>query len=171
MIVLVFDAKYLPAIDVFNVYMFFFMVWSFAFPIHITTRVLEKPKIIFYSRVFIFYNVIMDIILVPIMGIMGAVIATGTSIVFVMISQLWLLKKDTILKYPWKNFIGVLINSIPMAIVLFYIEPVIETRLALFLAVFLGIIVYLIAGLINRQFKEDWNILNNASKWNLLKYF
>ncbi len=170
-IILIFGSKYLPGIDVFNIYMIFFLIWSFGYPLYILIRVLEKPKIVFYSRIFIIYNLAADIILVPIFGIIGAAVATGTSIVFVILYQFIFIKKHVKIAYPWKNFALMLANSVPMAIILYLVEPFVTTRIELFAAVAFGSIVYLISGLINRQFKEDWNILNSASKLNILKYF
>jgi O-antigen/teichoic acid export membrane protein len=64
--------------------------------------VLERPEITLYSRVFVVYNVIMDIVLIPPLGIMGAAIATGSAMAMGYIFTYLMVKRVIPISIPWR---------------------------------------------------------------------
>jgi len=79
-IMLFFGGKFAEYSFVLSVVFFFTMLNAFQTPVGFAAMLREKADIILYSKIFAFYNIIADIILIPLIGIWGAVLATGTAI-------------------------------------------------------------------------------------------
>jgi O-antigen/teichoic acid export membrane protein len=60
----------------------FSVLSTFQQPLGLIAELGERAGIILLSKVSAIYNVVGNIVLIPLMGIMGAVIATGTAILF-----------------------------------------------------------------------------------------
>ena len=75
-----FGEKFLKYSHVLTVVCFFSILNAFQMPIGLIAQLKEKANIILYSKVFAFYNLLADIILIKYLGIWGAVFATGTAV-------------------------------------------------------------------------------------------
>lgn len=98
---LVFDPKFLPSVPAFRVFFLGMFVFYFCNTSSFLLVVLERPEITLYSRVFVIYNVIMDIVLIPPYGIMGAAIATGSAMAMGYIFSYLMLKRVIPVRIPW----------------------------------------------------------------------
>jgi len=114
------------------VMVFLFQILSaFQLPLGLVAQLNERAEIILYSRIFGIYNLIADIIMIRWWGVMGAVIATGTAILFKNIFIWWFVRKDASFKGMRKFFEILMSISILMAIIMFSIKILINIRGAL----------------------------------------
>ena len=87
----VFGTKFLPAENILRGLAVVFAVSSLKFPLEIVARALEKAKLLFYTQVFFaVYNLVGDLILIPRIGLWGAVLATGSSHLLVVVT-IWII--------------------------------------------------------------------------------
>ncbi len=82
MIELLFGDKYNNSIDVFIAIFAFTIIGGFTGPVSIVAQLEEKAGIIFFSKIFMIYNLIAAILLTPYFGVVGVAIATGTAKIF-----------------------------------------------------------------------------------------
>lgn len=98
---LVFDPKFLPSVPAFRVFFLGMFIFYFCNTSSFLLVVLERPEITLYSRVFVIYNIFMDIVLIPPYGIMGAAIATGSAMAMGYIFSYLMLKRVIPVRIPW----------------------------------------------------------------------
>jgi len=114
------------------VMVFLFQILSaFQLPLGLVAQLNERAEIILYSRIFGIYNLIADIIMIRWWGVMGAVIATGTAMLFKNIFIWWFVRKDASFKGMGKFFEILMSLSILIAIIMFSIKILINIRGAL----------------------------------------
>lgn len=100
-ITLFFGAKYKPYANILVIVLGFKVLGSFTIPIGLIAQLKEQAGIILISKIFIIYNLISAFVLIPIFGIIGAAVATGTANLFKDIFIWWFVKYTT----PFKTFI------------------------------------------------------------------
>jgi stage V sporulation protein B len=98
---LIFDPKFLPSVPVFRVFFVGMFIFYFCNTSSFLLVVLERPEITLYSRIFVVYNIIMDIVLIPPYGIMGAAIATGSAMAMGYIFTYLMVKRVIPIRIPW----------------------------------------------------------------------
>jgi len=89
------------------------IIISTGFLVHVLTGLnggglsaIGESRLVMYTSVIAFVpNIILNIILIPRWGIMGAAIATSTTYFFQNVSQYYLLQKEIQIKYNWKEII------------------------------------------------------------------
>jgi len=114
----IFDPKYLPSVTALRVF-FFGMFWFYFFNTSsFLTVVLEKPEITLYSRIFVIYNVIMDLVLIPRLGILGAAIATGSAMAFGYIFTYFMVRRVIAIRIPWRATLRTALYTGAMALVI-----------------------------------------------------
>ncbi|MBN2170435.1 MAG: polysaccharide biosynthesis C-terminal domain-containing protein [Candidatus Krumholzibacteriota bacterium] len=138
----IFDPKYLPSVTALRVF-FFGMFWFFFFNTSsFLLVVLEKPEITLYSRVFVIYNVIMDLVLIPRLGILGAAIATGSAMAFGYIFTYLMVRRAIAIRIPWRATLRTALYTGAMALVLWPFLGRIHGVLPLLGVIGLGAAVY-----------------------------
>ncbi|MCP4547868.1 MAG: hypothetical protein GY835_15505 [bacterium] len=101
--------EYLESISAFNIYFVGMGIFFFFNSCSFLLSILEKPEITFYGRIFIIYNLAMDWILIPRLGINGAAIATGSAMAFSYIFVYLMLKRVIPVKIPWLSTLRTLL--------------------------------------------------------------
>ncbi len=138
----VFDPKYLPSVLSFRL----FFIGMFVFFVCNTSSfllvVLERPEITLYSRVFIIYNIIMDLILIPRIGIAGAAIATGSAMALGYIFTYLMVKRIIKVRMPWAAFVRTFFYCGVMALAVWPLLGWIDSILKLLVAVLVGAVIY-----------------------------
>ena len=113
--------------------------------------------------VFAVVNIGLDILLIPRMGIYGALAATGSSRILTFIFQLGLLKRYLPVKYPWPSFFRIGMNITAMGIFVFFLRSFIGNLWTLMLVSLLGAVFYFILSYLNKGFDQrDRKVLNEA---------
>jgi O-antigen/teichoic acid export membrane protein len=170
-IIFIFQQEYLASIPVMFFYTIVFLIWTFGWPINVLLKALEMSKVVRNSRVFIAYNFVAAILLIPVLGILGAALATGTTQLTMIFYQLWKLRGKTELQYPWKTFGKIGLNTAVMAIILLILRGFITDGTSLLVTVAAGIVVYFGMALANRTFGEDKQLISQMSKLKILERF
>jgi len=75
-----FGGRFLEYSHILTAVCFFAVLNAFQIPLGLVAQLKEKADIILYSKVFGFYNLLADIILIKYFGIWGAVFATGSAV-------------------------------------------------------------------------------------------
>ncbi|MFC1824171.1 oligosaccharide flippase family protein [Thermodesulfobacteriota bacterium] len=161
----VFNPAYLEVTGLFVISLLFVMVQQFAYSYSAIIYTLEKTKIHFVASLFAFYNLIMDLILIPMLGILGAILATGSAGVLVLIYYHWALEKEGLikLKYPWKSFGYFTINTLLTALLALLGKYFINSLFSLACILTFCFLFYLIFSYINKGFDQrDRDTFNHA---------
>jgi len=152
----IFDPKYLPARWILAVLSITFAVVALRFPLDLVATSLEKVKILFTTQVvFSIYNIVMDIILVPIWGLWGAVAATSSALVFLVISIWILLSKHIELGVEIGSLLKISINSLVMGGYFWFFKDKVG-GLGEFIAILIGGgLIYILMSFVNRPFDDE----------------
>lgn len=161
----VFNPEYLKVTNLFILSLGFVMIQQFAYAYTSIVYTLEKTKIVFVGSLFAFYNLIMDIILIPPLGILGAILATGSAGMMLPVYYHFAMRKEgTIeLKYPWKSFVIFSVNTVITAVIVFLLRGFIHNIISLFCVLAIAVILYLGLSYLNKGFDDkDRKIFNDA---------
>lgn len=164
-IIYVFKPEYLKVTNLLILSLGFMMIQQFAYAYTSIIYTLEKTKILFIGSLFAFYNLIMDIILIPPLGILGAILASGSAGMMLPIYYYFAMRKagGIELRYPWKSFARFSINTIITASIVFIMRDFINSIFSLACVLFASGIVYLGLSFVNKGFeREDRSIFNTA---------
>ncbi|NTW21964.1 oligosaccharide flippase family protein [Candidatus Falkowbacteria bacterium] len=125
---------------------------------------IEESKIALRASTFYLYNLLMDLLLVPRFGYGGAILATGTTSILLIPYYLLTFKRFGLeLRYPWKAFLVMVLNSVPMILVLYLASSHVKSIAQLGLISLVSFSVYLFASYCNKAFDEsDRNFINEA---------
>lgn len=91
-IFLFFDGKFAGSVYTLCTVFFFFEVLSF--PAGLVAQLREKANIVLFSKIFAVYNLLADLALIPIFGIWGAALATGTAVLGKNLFIWYFIRKD-----------------------------------------------------------------------------
>lgn len=120
----------------------FSLLTALTSPFYMLAQVIKKPQLVFYSSIWGVYNLVMDLLLIPVWGITGAAWATGTSAAFLFLhfylGSRFLLKLPV--SFPWAATVRILINLLPFWLCLLVAKQLGLSHLS-------GIAMLLIAGL------------------------
>jgi len=161
----VFTSVYLEVLPLFILSLGFLMISQFNYAYTSILYTLEKSKIMFVASWTAIYNLVMDLLLIPKLGILGAILATGSAGLMLLPYYYFVLKKEREieLKYPWKSFIKFGLNTVPFCFILFFLKRFINNIVSLILVLIIGAIIYLIFSYLNKGFEnKDRELINKA---------
>jgi O-antigen/teichoic acid export membrane protein len=170
-IIYLFDPKYLSSLNVMWVVASFLAIRHFQAPLGLILQSLEKVNYLFYSKVFAVYNLILDLIVVQIWGVMGVAAVTGSAVLLQNIFLYYAIKKNAGIRLSFRAIFAVAVNSLPMAAVLYFLRGFITGLLPFAAVVVLGSAVYLTACYVHKIFtSEEHKIVNNIIGKPLFKF-
>ena len=149
----VFHPQYLVVAHVFRFIAFAQVVYVLSTVLAYFVQILEKAHYTFYARVFVIYNIVMDIVLIKIFGLMGVAFATASAWFFNALFVYFLLRRDIKLTYPMKAFTKIMTNSIILGLIVFLMRPFIQSIWSLIGVALGGFLVYLLLNWFNRAFE------------------
>lgn len=162
-IIIIYDPKYIPVVGVFVAWTMVMALKLFYYPVSMVWKVLERGEISLYSKVLFLYNLVGYLIFIPPFGILGAVIATGSSFFFTILFELFLTKRHIRLTFPWMALAKVTLNSLGMGAVVSLLRPYIGNLANLLIVVCVGIAVYSLLSYFLRPFESrERAILNKV---------
>lgn len=169
-IVISFFDKYMYAIRLFPIILFFMLFYVFLIPVRNIITTLERSEITALSSIVLFYKIPMTIFLTKNFGLIGTACAVGSTFLFYFLIQLFLTKRIIKIEYPWRAFSKILVNSLIAGIIIILLRPFIINVFTLFGVIFFSAVVYLITSYFNKAFDEyDRQIINKPFKkfiWN-----
>jgi len=163
-IYLVFDSKFITNVFLAQLILIFGFFKFFNYSLDLVWRPLEKSHISTISIIFSIYNLIMDIYLIPIYGVLGAIIATGTAGIFTFVTQFILLKKHIDLVIPFLSLSKFISNSLIFILICLMGRVYTNSILDLLLFGIIGFLIYLLICYFNSGF-------NSKEKEIILKVF
>lgn len=154
-IIHLFDPKYLPALKTLWIFAGFTTIISFQFPLQLLIQALEKVEILFYAKIFSIYNLIGDILIVPIYGILGVAVITCTARLFQLIFAFYKIRGIVNLKVELKSLLKISFNALLMLLGLFALKSFIGSAFSLICFSMLGLVFYLLMSYLNKSFFND----------------
>jgi len=166
----VFDPKYLPATWILAGLAVVFAISTLRFPLVLVATAKERVKLLFATQtVFAIYNLVADIVLVKAIGLWGAVVATGTAIVFLIIT-LWIgLSREVLLKIEGGAVGKIFVNTTLMGGFFYLARSRISSLWTLIAAFLVGGSLYLLLSYINPPYDREtlrfmWNIIKRGKR-------
>jgi O-antigen/teichoic acid export membrane protein len=164
-IIYVYNPEYINTLSIIYVLLGCYSIGLLTYTFDAIINTLEKNELFFYSGIFSIYNLIMDIILIPRFGIIGAAIATGSALVLQYFYYYYFTQKLTGLNFvfPFGSLFKSLINLIPMVMFLFIFKQYISSILSLLTTIFTAMIIYFLTAYFNKLFSDkERTMINNA---------
>lgn len=156
-IYLIFPPSYAAVTNIVYILIPTLLVSSLADPYYIISNIIEKKEIIFISSILGAYNLIMDILLVPHYGIMGAAIATGSAGVLTYL-YFWFVYKFILKMRIRVNHLSaakMLLNTCIMSFPLVILYPLIDSIPLIILWVIIGAAAYFISSFLIKPFPSE----------------
>jgi O-antigen/teichoic acid export membrane protein len=157
----VFDPQYETAYPVMMILLVFFMM--LAFPMALPLQAIEKPEFVLIAKISSVYNLVMDIVLIQIWGIVGVAVATASAMVFKKLLEYILSRKHAGITIPWVGLIKIIMNCLVTAALGIWAKEFVSdvVSLAIFGILLLG--TYLGVSYVNKVFlPEERNLINKA---------
>jgi len=159
----IFNPVYISSRSLFIISMCFVMIHQFLHPYSAILIAMEKSRLILYSSIIAFLNLIGDILLIPVYGVLGAILATGFSgIIFVAYFYITM-RRNLCLVYPWRSFMKWCINAALSAAAIFLLRPFCNSAFSILSIMAFGILVYMAFSYLNKGFEDrDRKIINES---------
>ena len=156
-IAFLFSSEYLAAVVPMTWLAFFMLFGSLEYPFITLLNTVEKNQIILVGGIFSVYNLVMNIILIPKLGIQGAAIATGSARLLEFLFFWTATKKFVRLKirFPWVSFGKTVMNLCPCLVCCWLIKPLINNLIGLLVVCLLSAALYLFCSILNKIFSAD----------------
>jgi len=158
----VFDPKYISSLKVLWIVATFLTIRAFRFPLGLILQATEKVNIIFYSKIFSVYNLILDLIVVKFWGITGIALVTGSAILFQNLFMYFFVYKYIRLRLCMRPLAIIALNSMMMSLSIFWLRKYIVGFASLIVIAILGVMIYLGIAFLNKAFThEERSIVNS----------
>ena len=162
-ILYILNPAYIGVLLLFIICSIFSSIKMFNYALDPLIRTLERTEIYALSLIFAVYNLVMDIILIPQYGIMGAAAATLSAQFFTFLLQLGMTKRYISISYPWRAFGKMAINIAVMGIIVFSLRGFVNDLLSLGFVIVIGGASYFISAYFNKGFDDkDRKVFNDA---------
>ena len=162
-ILYVFNPVYITVLSILIICSIFYAMKMFVYALDPIIRSLERTEIYALCLIFAVYNLVMDIILIPQYGIIGAAAATLSAQFFTFLLQLGMTKRYISISYPWRAFGKMAINIAVMGIIVFSLRGFVNNLLSLCFVMLIGGLSYFISAYFNKGFDDnDRKVFNDA---------
>ncbi len=158
----VFDPKYISSLTVLWIVAAFMTVRAFQFPLGLVLQAAEKVNIIFYSKIFSVYNLILDLVVVRFWGITGIALVTGSAILFQNLFMYFFVHRYTKMRLCIWSLAVVALNSMIMSLLVFWLRRYVLGFGSLVAVSILGLLIYLAMAFLNKTFtQEERRVVNS----------
>ena len=123
--------------------------------LQILIKPLEILQVTFYTYALSVLNLVLDIVLVPRYGIVGAAWATGLTLCLNYLLALQFVKQHIATSQDWPGIWKCALNVATMAVVVFLAKPLVVGPLSLGVTIAVGSLVYGGISYVNRPFRQD----------------
>ena len=153
-IIFIFDPKYLESLKIVYLFAIFEIINSVYIGAGVIVKVLEKVKILLFSRITAIYNFIGAIAFIKYFGLLGVAFATGSAIFFNRMIIYFYIKKHVYISSPYNSHIKILINSLFMGLIVYISRNHVTSIVSLLTIVIIGAIIYAITSYLNLCFND-----------------
>lgn len=154
LIIYVFDPKYLPSLKILWVVTAFMALNFYLDPVALVLQAKEKVQILFYSKIFAIYNLILDLLLIRPYGIMGVALATGSAVLFKNLFCYYHARKLVKLRLDLKSLFRIIVNTAIMSGPVYLLKDHIHNLGGFIAVTALGAGIYLLASFFLKAFSE-----------------
>jgi len=157
-----YGADYMPVAPLLMVLFFIRLFTGFGGAYSGVLIALEKPQYFLWTKIISIINIPLDILLIPRIGVMGAVIATAITVMLTTYTEIFLTLRIISLKFPFKNVLKMLLCSSIMIAGIFFVKEFvnIDIMVKLALEITLGAFIYVFLVLnLDVLDKEVWSFM------------
>jgi O-antigen/teichoic acid export membrane protein len=151
----VFDPRYISGLKILWIVAAFLTIRAFQFPLGLILQAAEKVNIIFYSKIFSVYNLILDLIVVKFWGITGIALVTGSAILFQNLFMYFFIYKYIRLRLCIRSLAIIALNSMVMSLSIFWLRKYVVGFVSLIVIVIVGVMIYLAIAFLNKAFTQE----------------
>lgn len=155
LIIYLFDPKYIDALIPLWIVITFVTIDMCMTSVGLVLKAVEKVEILLQSKVFSLYNLVGDILVVPVFGIVGVALVTGSAVVFKDLYCYVFAKKYTGIAIDWRGLRTILVNSLAMGLAVALVRSKVTGLASLVGVVLAGALLYLLMSLWNKPFTRD----------------
>ncbi len=160
---IVFDSSYLEINHLFRIALIFIFIRAFIYPFEVVLRTIEKINIMLLATLFTVYNIFLGMILIPRLGMTGALMASGSTGIFILLFYKIRVSRFLRIEYQFGAFLKIFINTMLMGVFLFAAKSYATNLLNLLIIISLGTLLFLTASYLNKCFSsEERKIINEA---------
>lgn len=157
----VFGAKYMDTQVILCIFALFMFVNSVLERSALVLRIIEKPKFIFYSKIFAVYNLVLDILVVEKYGINGVALVTVSAVLFKNLFYYLCAKKMASISMNWRSIFKIMINNIPLCLFLLFTHGYIDNLIKLVICIISSMAIYTLSYYMNKVFSlEERRLIN-----------
>jgi|GEM_PF-1070795 len=158
----VFDPKYISGLTVLWIVATFLTIRAFQFPLGLVLQAIEKVNIIFYSKIFSVYNLVLDLVVVRFWGITGIALVTGSAILFQNLFMYFFVYRYIKLRLCVWALAVIVLNSVIMSLSVFWLRRYVVGFASLMVVSMLGLLIYLTMAFLNKAFTQDERRIVNS---------
>ena len=168
---IIYSEKYLVAMPLIYLGILFMVIRSVTFAFTPLIMALEKNKLFVQAGVFSIYNLVGNLIFIPLFGTVGALIATGSAGIMIFTFYLFQFKKVFQSAYfPWLNFFQIILFCLPLVIMGIILNQYIQSIYSLFSAIILELLLYCLTLYCFKVFTiKERKMINIQMRNNLIK--
>ena len=168
---IIYSEKYLVAMPLIYLGILFMVIRSVTFAFTPLIMALEKNKLFVQAGVFSIYNLVGNLIFIPLFGTIGALIATGSAGIMIFTFYLFQFKKVFQSAYfPWLNFFQIILFCLPLVIMGIILNQYIQSIYSLFSAIILELLLYCLTLYCFKVFTiKERKMINIQMRNNLIK--
>jgi len=161
MIIHIFGSKYLDSLIPLWIVALFAVSSACVTSMGLVLKAIEKVEILLYGKIFAIYNLVADILVVKRYGVIGIAVVTGSAVLLQKIFYYLYVRKYTGFCIDWKGLITILINSILMGLLIYFLRAIITNLYTFVLVTTVGAAVYLLFAYFNKSFSQkERNVVN-----------
>jgi len=158
----VFDPKYMSSLQVLWIVATFLTIRAFRFPLGLILQATERVNIVFYSKIFSVYNLILDLVVVKFWGITGIALVTGSANLFQNLFMYFFVYRYIKLRLCMGPLAVIVLNSMVMLLSVLWLRRYVVGFASLTVLSVLGVLIYLAMAFLNKAFtQEERRILNS----------
>lgn len=156
------NPQYAGVATMFAVSLGFVAIQQMAYVFGPPLATLEKSAVVFWANILAVYNLAMDVMLIPLIGVWGAVLATGSGGTLLYVYYAVLARRLCGLSQPWKAYLRCAVNLAVAVLALYALRPLVDGLVTLVLVAALGGALYLGLCAVNRIFSAEERELVNG---------
>ena len=157
----VFGSDFTAATPIFVLMMAFTVFTVLELPSDLVLQALEMVQARVYAQVFAVYNIVAAILLLPVWGLMGVAFATGTAAMLRSLTWFFMARRYSRVSLPVWPLLKIATNCAIAGVAAYVVGLIGQAVAWAFIAVVVGLLVYVAASAVNGFFNEDERQLVN----------